>query len=244
MQARIKAARAAARFGQTLALNRLALTATDVLAGLETRANFDPNQPREPRGRPTGGQWVAYGARELGTAARQVRAAIGRASGEVQAFLIMNEESVTRFLGLVQAAGGAAEAGSGAAVVAGGAETPLAPVTTVLGSWMVRNGYDNFDTGLRVLLTGEHHETNLKPRPARLGPERARRGAHRDAAERRDDLRGPSRRPRRPQPGSPGQPVPTGAGGLLGQCAERPFGQPGDLGRAQHSDDGRGVGGL
>lgn len=156
-----EARRAAARFAHELAASRLALTAAVVIGGFEAKANFNPNQPRVPRGRPTGGQWVSYAGEQLREAGRAMRSAISRASGEVQAFMIMNEERITRFLGLVQAASGAAEAGSGVAVVVGGAGTPLAPVTTALGSWMVRNGYDNFDTGLRVLVTGEHHETNL-----------------------------------------------------------------------------------
>lgn len=153
--------RAAARFSQELASSRLALTAALVIGGFEAKANFNPDQPREPRGRPTGGRWVSYAGERLAGIARDVRSAIGRATGEVEAFLILNEERITRFFGGLQAAGGAAEAGAGVAVARAGGATPAAPIALLLGTWMTANGIDNFDTGMRSLITGEPHETNL-----------------------------------------------------------------------------------
>lgn len=153
--------RAAARFSQELASSRLALTAALVIGGFEAKANFNPDQPREPRGRPTGGRWVSYAGERLAEIGRDVRSAIGRATGEVEAFLILNEERITRFFGGLQAVGGAAEAGAGVAVARAGGATPAAPIALLLGTWMTANGIDNFDTGMRSLITGEPHETNL-----------------------------------------------------------------------------------
>lgn len=163
MAVRVQAAdRQAARFGAELARLRLNLTAAEVIASLEAKAGFDPDQPRVPHGRRTGGQWVSLAAEHLREAGRIFRDAVGHATGEVLAFLILNQESIIRTLGALQAAGGATEASVGFSLAQQGARSPfLGPVVAALGSWMVVNGFDNFDAGWRTLTTGQSHETNL-----------------------------------------------------------------------------------
>ncbi|GAM97082.1 hypothetical protein U91I_00704 [alpha proteobacterium U9-1i] len=94
------------------------------------------------------------------------------ASREVQQFLARNEHSINRTLGGLQAFGGAVEILGGAALVGGGVATSEAGVGVVIagaGAWMVANGYDNFDTGWRALLTGTPHQTRLHTSLRQLG---------------------------------------------------------------------------
>lgn len=155
----------------------------------ESKANFNPNQPRVPRGNPRGGEWTRVGGApgvspprgrrsdrrdppvELPTW-EDVQVGYRAASREVQQFLERNRDPITRVLGGVQAAAGAGEALGGVATVAGGVATTEVGVGVAVaaaGAWMVTNGYDNFLTGWRALTTGSPQETNLHTALRRLG---------------------------------------------------------------------------
>lgn len=155
--------RAAARFSQELASSRLALTAALVIGGFEAKANFNPDQPREPRGRPTGGRWVSYAGERLRETEQWFRQATSIVDAEVAAFLVLHREDLIRILGAVQAASGAAEVYGGGVAIVGGLLTIAegGALVAALGVWMVANGIDNVDTGWRILTTGRAHTTHL-----------------------------------------------------------------------------------
>jgi hypothetical protein len=164
-------------------------------ATVEAKYNFDPSQPRAPRGSSDGGQWVQSGAGGVDRARYAYRPKLipvraeeadrfvpvraeasievvwepiateaAKISRQVGEFVERNRDPITRFLGAVQAIGGAVEMGGGAGAVTGGVATSEIGVGVAvagMGAWMVTNGYDNFTTGLQVLMTGKPHDTRL-----------------------------------------------------------------------------------
>lgn len=161
----------------------------NVLRNAEAKANFDPNQPRVPRGSTNGGEWTRIaspGVRDTAPSQRpsgrgdasvgfdwsEIEVGFRSASREVQQFLARNRGSVTRVLGALQAFGGAAEVLGGAGAVGAGVATSEAGVGIAIagaGAWMVANGYDNFSAGWRALLTGHPQNTNLNTLLRQLG---------------------------------------------------------------------------
>jgi len=144
----------------------------------EAKANFNPSQPRVPRGTPRGGEWTGGGgkpvpgAKEATEASRwftdeqreDLDVAMRQHSRDVQLFIERNRDPITRLMGALQLAGGAGEmvvgvggASAGVATSEVGLGIPLAAAS----AWMVTNGYDNFATGWRALTTGSPQETNL-----------------------------------------------------------------------------------
>lgn len=131
---------------------------------LESKYNFDPNQPRRPKGTVVGGQW-APGLSPPGSAeAARLGRAIAEGDPRVDAFLRKHEKTITRLLGATQALAGGIEFVGGVALGAGGSATSEVGVgipVALVGGWMVKNGYDNASTGWRALVTGEPQETGL-----------------------------------------------------------------------------------
>ncbi len=95
-------------------------------------------------------------------AEQQFDAAVAAAPPPVREFIQRNRVKI-RTAGLLQAAGGVGEGGLGAAALVGGLAT--APegglLATGAGAWMVARGYDDLDTGLKTLISGEPHESGF-----------------------------------------------------------------------------------
>ncbi len=144
----------------------------------EAKANFNPAQPRAPKGRPDGGEWVrvpvvsAGGAKELTDSrgflsARDLEGldvAMRAQKREVQQFIERNRGAINRTLGALQMLGGGGEMVAGVVGVGAGvatSETGVGVAVAAMSAWMVTNGYDNFTTGWRALLTGNPQQTNL-----------------------------------------------------------------------------------
>lgn len=160
---------------------RLLLAASEYWARAdrrEAKANFNPAQPRAPKGRPDGGEWVrvprwsAGGAKEL-TDSRGffsesdiegLDVAMRAQKREVQQFIERNRAAINRTVGALQMLGGSGEMVAGVVGVIGGvaaSETGVGIAVAGASAWMVANGYDNFTTGWRALLTGYPQQTNL-----------------------------------------------------------------------------------
>lgn len=147
------------------AAGRLRTSFAALEAALERKQNFDPNQPREPKGAPTGGRWAlvprgAWRVMDTSAANRATRAVAAR----VDAFVIKHRKAIIRTLGGIQTFDGLAEAGTGMRLAFAGdatAGTGVGAIGTALGVWMVFHGYDNFEAGIWALVTGYPQETNL-----------------------------------------------------------------------------------
>jgi hypothetical protein len=143
----------------------------------EAKANFNPAQPRAPKGGPDGGEWVRVSgwskrrAKELtdsrGFLSEQdiedLDVAMRAQTREVQQFIERNRRTINRTVGALQMLGGGGEMIAGVAGVGGGvatSETGVGIAIAGASAWMVANGYDNFTTGWRALLTGNPQQTN------------------------------------------------------------------------------------
>jgi hypothetical protein len=158
----------------------------DAARDYEAKANFNPYQPRVPGGSPRGGEWTKIGKplstfKEIGNIWRgweqevdwdQMEIDARRHSREVEQFIARNRSSILRVLGALQLAGASVEIIAGVTGAVAGASTSEIGVgipLVALSAWMVTNGYDNFLTGWRALLTGSPQETNLHVALRRLG---------------------------------------------------------------------------
>jgi len=150
---------------------RLAAAEYALKAHAERKANFNPAQPRIPRGNAGGGRWTRI-AGEVSDAGgwlsdeerEEFDVRLRAQRREVQQFMYRNRETITRIIGGLQMAGGTAEMLAGVTgVVAGVASSQTGVGVAVAGvsASMVQNGYDNFATGWRALTTGNPQQTNL-----------------------------------------------------------------------------------
>lgn len=130
----------------------------------EHKQNFDPAQPRRPKGTAIGGQWAI----DPSISGQPTPAELGRmmadGSARAEAFLIKHRRAITRILGALQAFGGGLEfigAGGLGAVGTGTSEFGVGIPVALLAGWMAKNGYDNANAGWRALVTGEPQVTDL-----------------------------------------------------------------------------------
>lgn len=144
---------------------RLRMALVQLEASLEQKYNFNPNQPRRPKGTSIGGQWMS-GLRDMrfGPSPEEHSKDLAEASEKFDAFVVKHEKTITRILGGLQAIGGGFEIVGGAAILGGGtvASGGLASIPAGLAAfWMITNGYENGQAGFRALVTGEPSPTNL-----------------------------------------------------------------------------------
>lgn len=155
------------------AASRLRTSLITLEAALEHKQNFNPNQPRRPKGTAIGGQWAPDDPRRLGGASpAELGADMAAGAARIDAFLSRHHKAITRLLGGVQWVGGGAEIIASIPVWAAGAaasETGVGLLAWGIAAWMDRNGYDNLDTGWRALITGEPQETDLHRTLRRIG---------------------------------------------------------------------------
>lgn len=138
---------------------------------LEAKHNFNPNQPRVPKGVREGGQWRAGGGFQIPTGPQIMRAG-SAAAARAENFLLEHHVAITRLLGGAQAVAGGAEAVGGVLLVTGGVTTSATGVGILVagvGAWMSYNGYDNAQAGWNALITGEPTETGLHKALRQLG---------------------------------------------------------------------------
>lgn len=140
---------------------------------LERKQNFNPNQPRRPKGTPIGGQWAPGTPGWIrGPSPIEFGADLAAGATRVNAFVARHHKTVTRMLGAVQWVGGGVEMiGSIPVGVAGAAasETGVGVLGMILAGWMAKNGHDNLRTGWRALLTGDPQNTDLYRTFRRIG---------------------------------------------------------------------------
>lgn len=152
----------------------------------EAKANFNPGQPRVPRGSSRGGEWTASGSPKprsdkevtdisgwlTGEQREDIEIGLRAQSREVQQFMERNRVAINRTIGGLQMLGATGEIVAGVGGFAAGVATSEVgagiPVA-VLSAWMVTNGYDNFATGWRALTTGHPQETNLRRALRQMG---------------------------------------------------------------------------
>jgi hypothetical protein len=152
-------------YDATAAEGRLRDALIGLRAALEEKYNFNPNQPRRPKGTPIGGQWMSelHGI-QFGPDHEELGRDMVEAAATVDAFVAKHRKTITRLLGGLQAIGGGFEIVAGSALLSGGAATSeflVGVPAVVAGAWMVQNGYDNGQAGFRALATGEPSPTNL-----------------------------------------------------------------------------------
>lgn len=159
-----------------LARLRSKLAWLDFVAALEAKAGYDPNQPRVPQGRPTGGQWTRGSldriAQGLGRILNDAEATAARKSREAGAFVRRNRTAIARTLGVVQMAGGLGEVTSGARAITAGAataETGVGVLVAGAGLFLAQHGIDNWQTGWATFVTGEVQPTRLSRTLRELG---------------------------------------------------------------------------
>jgi len=131
----------------------------------EVKQNYNPNQPREPRGSPAGGRWaiVPNGSWQVMDTSG-VNRATRVAAAKVDAFLLKHRKAITRLLGALQVLDGLGEAAAGVRLGGVGVATSHVGVGVLaagLAGWMVKHGYDNVEAGILALATGHPQETNL-----------------------------------------------------------------------------------
>lgn len=131
---------------------------------LEEKQNFNPSQPRHPKGNPTGGQWRrdSGGVPSPGVMGFSLRAM--QLSVQLQKIIDEHEGLRTRLEGGLQLVGAAGEGVATIATAITGLatiETPAGIPTLLLSAWMAANTYDNARTAWRDITTGEPHETTL-----------------------------------------------------------------------------------
>lgn len=151
--------------GATEAEGRLREALIGLGSVLEAKYNFNPDQPRRPKGTTIGGQWMS-GLQGIGFGSEndEVGPAMVEAAARVDDFIVKHRKTITRVLGALQSVGGGFELAAGSALLAGGGATSELLVgipAVVAGAWMVQNGYDNGQAGFRALVTGEPSPTNL-----------------------------------------------------------------------------------
>lgn len=130
----------------------------------ESKQNFDPNQPRRPKGVPIGGQWTVSPSTVGTVSPSNVRRAVKQGAARLEVFLIKHRRELTRILGGIQALSGGAEFIGGASlgvVGIGTSEVGVGIPISLLAGWMVANGFDNAQAGWRALVTGDPQETSL-----------------------------------------------------------------------------------
>lgn len=141
----------------------------DTLAAIgelpEVKQNYNPNQPREPKGSPAGGRWaIVSNGSWRGIDTSGINRATRVAAARVDAFLLKHRKAITRILGAIQALDGLGEAAAGVRLGGAGVATSHVGVGVLaagLAGWMVKHGYDNVEAGILALATGYPQETNL-----------------------------------------------------------------------------------
>jgi hypothetical protein len=158
------------------------LAAEALVAALEEKAGFDPNQPRVPAGGREGGRWTREALGRFLDRADEIWADIERRAGEASfatlRFVRRNRANINRTLGLIQGVGGGLEMVGEVGLVTGGTATSEVGVgipVAMAGGYMVANGYDNWSTGWATFVTGEVQPTRLNRVLQQLGlsPEQA-----------------------------------------------------------------------
>lgn len=133
---------------------------------LEAKRNFNPEQPRQPRGLPTGGQWMRRpGGRPPRVDVDDIARIARGVQAKVDAFIVDNRRTIIRLQGALDTFLGAGEVIAGTALVGIGAPTSEFGVglpALAAGAWMIFHGHDVGSTGWRALITGEPQETNLR----------------------------------------------------------------------------------
>lgn len=155
------------------AASRLRTSLITLEALLEQKQNFNPSQPRRPKGTPIGGQWAPGASGWIrGPSPIEFGADLAAGASRVNAFVARHHKAVTRMLGAVQWVGGGVEMiGSIPVGVAGAAssEAGVGVLGVLLAGWMASNGHDNLNAGWRALLTGEPQDTDLYRTLRRIG---------------------------------------------------------------------------
>lgn len=158
--------------GMSLAADRLLAAIGRLADSLEAKQNFNPRQPRRPRGTPIGGQWTIDPSISGAPTPTELGRMMQDGAARTQAFLLKHRNEIIRILGGVQVLGGSAEfvAGASLGVVGlGTTELGVGIPVSLLAGWMVTNGYDNAHAGWRALVTGNPQETNLNQALRSLG---------------------------------------------------------------------------
>lgn len=170
------------RLSGAVARLKYELAAQALLAVLEGKAGYDPNQPRVPAGLREGGQWTRQRLERFLAQADEVWADIERIAGDTSyatlRFVRRNRASINRTLGGLQMLGAFGEVNAGARLVMGGAATSELGVgipVAAAGAFLVANDVDNWTTGWNTLVTGEVQPTRLNRTLQQLGlsPEQA-----------------------------------------------------------------------
>ena len=127
------------------AVRRFKQSLTGLAGLLEEKQNYDPRQPRRPKGTPIGGQWAPGDWSRLGGPSAAERGAdMAAAAARFDAFVLKHHREIARVLGAVQALGGTAEAvGSIPVAVAGAAtsETGVGLLGMALAGWMASTSF-------------------------------------------------------------------------------------------------------
>jgi len=133
---------------------------------LEQKYNFNPNQPRRPKGTPIGGQWMGVPLdMQFGPSPEDLNRSMMEASDRSERFVREHPTEITRALGALQTIIGGLEMVGGVALVTGGGATSEIGVgipVALAGAWVVTSGYQNAEAGWHALLTGEPQETSLR----------------------------------------------------------------------------------
>lgn len=171
------------------------------LAALEQKYNFNPNQPRRPKGTAIGGQWMdSPRGMQFGPSAEDLGRSMAGASARLDAFVREHPTEITRALGALQTIVGGFEMVGGVVLVTGGGATSEVGVgipVAMAGAWVITMGYQNAEAGWHALLTGEHLAPPRRGHRVEIaGDSRVRTGLTNGAAQ--SAARPPGARPRRP----------------------------------------------